>query len=169
MTRNSNRETREFAGASADAAPTRFAAMIKEAREAKGWNYSEVAKKIWGETVDSRGYTLARNRGVIPRLESGKTIPRARAIADIAEALGIDVDELGQARDEAENAREDRIIPETDFTAGAVAGQPHLVQMTIKAVVPLERFALIVKQTAAAVEEAKATVGEGGEGDADDA
>ncbi len=43
---------------------SRFATMIRQAREAKGWTYAELAREIWGEIVDSRGYVTGRNRGI---------------------------------------------------------------------------------------------------------
>ena len=137
---------------------SRFATMIRQAREAKGWTYAELAREIWGEIVDSRGYVTGRNRGIVPRWESGEVVPRPQSIKMIAEALDISESDLAAARQEAEDARKGRSIPAPEFSAGSVAGRPDLVLMSLKAIVTLEEFARIAKDVKFASDNAKEMV-----------
>jgi len=69
-------------------------ANIKTLRRAKGWSQSDLAKKLWGTTLDSRGYTVARNRDRISAWEMGRAAPTPDNLLLLSEALGVSPVEL---------------------------------------------------------------------------
>jgi len=63
-------------------------------RRDKGWSQSELARRVWGEMEDKRGYMVAKNRDRISAYESGRSVPERSNLDAIAEALGMSVAEL---------------------------------------------------------------------------
>ena len=53
-----------------------------------------MARKIWGSTVDARGYTVASGRDRISAWEAGKAIPEPHNLEAVAKALGVLVSDL---------------------------------------------------------------------------
>eukprot|EP00752_Nemacystus_decipiens_P019181 g17237.t1 len=139
--------------------------MIKKARAHLGKSYADVAREIYGEITDGKGHTTGRNRNLISSWERGKTLPRQNILPKLAEAIEADLEVLTRARQQDEADRRGALMPEPDFTAGAVAGRPDLVVLSVKAVVPIADFARIVQDIAASAqsveheedEEARAT------------
>jgi integrase/transcriptional regulator with XRE-family HTH domain len=128
---------------------TRIGEMLKKARENRGETQADVARNIWGEITDSRGYATGRNRNLIRLWERGESLPRPQSLPMLAEALEIPVEDLAKAREagRALHRRQSR-SPEPDFSAAAVAGRPDLVLMSVKAIVPIGDFAKIVSDVA---------------------
>lgn len=71
-----------------------FKQRLSALREKEGWSQSELARQIWGETTDSRGYKVARNRDRISAYETGKSKPNRENLEAIAAVFSIDVEEL---------------------------------------------------------------------------
>jgi len=71
-----------------------FKARLYQARRDKGWSQSELARRVWGEMEDKRGYMVAKNRDRISAYESGRSVPERSNLDAIAEALGMSVSEL---------------------------------------------------------------------------
>jgi hypothetical protein len=63
--------------------------MLKEKVSA-----SEVARRIWGTTKDSRGYDVARNRDRIGHYLAGTSYPEPDNLVKLANAVGVSVEEL---------------------------------------------------------------------------
>jgi transcriptional regulator with XRE-family HTH domain len=55
---------------------------------------SALAREIWGEQEDSRGYKVARNRDRISSYEAGKSVPEPHNLQKLADVLGMSVEEL---------------------------------------------------------------------------
>lgn len=66
-----------------------FARNLRRLRESKGWSQSDLARKVWGTTVDQRGYTVARNRDLISSYERAVYLPKSLTIDKIANILGV--------------------------------------------------------------------------------
>lgn len=67
-----------------------FARRLHDARVAKGLSQSDLARAIWGEAKDARGYSVARNRERISAYERGASLPEPANLRKIAEVLGVD-------------------------------------------------------------------------------
>lgn len=71
-----------------------FAENLRRARVERGLSQSELAREIWGTTVDGRGYTVARNRDRISVWEQGRAVPEPQSLQKLSDILGIPVEEL---------------------------------------------------------------------------
>ena len=71
-------------------APVELEQLMSERRVSR----SDLARKLWGETIDARGRKVAKGRDRIGNYISGKAVPKPKTIARIAEALGVKPDEL---------------------------------------------------------------------------
>jgi hypothetical protein len=71
-----------------------FRHRLYQLRRKAGWSQSEVARRIWGEVVDQRGYTVAKNRDRISAYEGGRAEPTRENLEAIAELFGVTLAEL---------------------------------------------------------------------------
>lgn len=60
----------------------------------KGLTKSDVARLVYGETTDARGYTVANGRQTVGAYLSGRMSPRMKTIIQYADALGVRPTEL---------------------------------------------------------------------------
>lgn len=128
---------------------TRVGKMIQDGRTAKNMTYADMAREIWGEITDAKGHTTGRNRNLVPTWERGKSLPRQSILPQVASVLDLDLQALTEARQQDEADRRGALMPEPDFTAGAVTGRPDLVLLSVKAIIPIEDFPKIVNSIAA--------------------
>ena len=75
-----------------------FAETLKLLLEAKGWRKADLARALWGSTIDARGYMVARNRDRISHYFSGHSFPKPKTIIEIADVLGADPNMLESFR-----------------------------------------------------------------------
>lgn len=61
-------------------------------------NASEVARRVWGTTVDSRGRTVARNRDRIGHYLAGTSYPEPDNLEALAKAVDVSVEALSIER-----------------------------------------------------------------------
>jgi len=85
-----------------------FPERLAQARKARGWSQSDLARAVWGETVDKRGYTVARHRDRVSAYEKGATVPTEQSLRELAAGLGVS----------AENLAPD-VLAERAFSGGA--------------------------------------------------
>jgi hypothetical protein len=71
-----------------------FATNLYNARRAKEWSQSDLARKLWGEAEDNRGYKVARNRDLISSYEQGRALPSRENLENMAEVLGVKPEDL---------------------------------------------------------------------------
>jgi transcriptional regulator with XRE-family HTH domain len=109
-----------------------FARRLHEEMNKRGWSNSDLARAVWGETKDKRGYTVARNRDRVGQYVSGKSFPDPKNLSKIAVALNVDPNDLAP---DAMGAAIDKEKPAIQMTA--VAGHYDKVHLTINTVVPL--------------------------------
>jgi transcriptional regulator with XRE-family HTH domain len=71
-----------------------FTRNIRTLREAMQISKSELARRIWGTVIDSRGYEVSRNRDRIGAWESGKAVPTPANLLLLAQVFKVTVAEL---------------------------------------------------------------------------
>lgn len=106
-----------------------FARRLHAAMSEKGFNNSELARRVWGETKDAKGYNVAKNRDRIGVYLKGKGFPEPDTLAKLAECLDTTPDKLAP---EMTVAAVDGERPE--FAMTMVGEQMHV---QINAVLPL--------------------------------
>ena len=84
-----------------DKTHTQFARWLKEQMDAHGLNNSDLARRIWGTTVDSRGYTVAQNRDRIGVYLSGRSYPNLETRYKLGEVFQVFPDDIPGPASEA--------------------------------------------------------------------
>lgn len=110
-----------------------FADNLRRARVDRGLSQSELAREIWGATVDTRGYTVARNRDRISVWEQGKAVPEPQSLQKLSDVLGVPVEELAP---ELTMEAIDRAPPQIHFHM--VAGGDGIVHLQINTLCSLD-------------------------------
>jgi transcriptional regulator with XRE-family HTH domain len=72
----------------------KFAATLRAAMRVNGFSKSELARRVWGTTKDTRGYDVARNRDRIGHYLNGTSYPEPDNLVKLAEALGVAPEQL---------------------------------------------------------------------------
>lgn len=112
-----------------------FAHDLHEARQRKGWSQSDLARRMWGERTDERGYKVARNRDLISVYEKGKAAPTRDNLEKLAKVLGTTVDALAPGL-LSESA------PAVQMTV--IEGHPDKVRLLVNTTVPFQLASQIV-------------------------
>lgn len=118
-----------------------FSAKLYQFRTAAGMSMSDLARKIWGTTVDARGYETAKNKDRISRWEKGDQLPEPQNLALLAKALGVTIEELAP---DLTAQSVDRQPPAISMTM--VAGHPDKVHLVINTLCSLAVAAKIIAQ-----------------------
>jgi transcriptional regulator with XRE-family HTH domain len=108
-----------------------FADRLHDARTAKGWSQSELARQVWGELTTKEGRKVARNRDRISTYEKGKSWPDPHNLKKIAEALGMTPTELAP---DITGSTMERQNPE--FAMTVIAGHADKVHLKVNKLVP---------------------------------
>lgn len=116
-----------------------FPQRLYQARRDKGWSQSDLARRVWGETKDSRGYLVARNRDRVSMYESGKATPTLENLHQLAKALGVTAEELSPTLNEPFTAPAQRAVNLT-----MLEGRPNEVHLTVDVIVPVEQAARVL-------------------------
>jgi len=75
-----------------------FAALLDAAMKRMDVKPADVARMVWGTMVDSRGYTVPRNRDRISSYLAAQSYPDPENVQKLADALGIPVEKLASTR-----------------------------------------------------------------------
>jgi hypothetical protein len=75
-----------------------FADALDALMKRAGIKPADLARMVWGTTVDSRGYTVPRNRDRIGSYLSAQSYPEPDNLRKVADALGVPVEELASTR-----------------------------------------------------------------------
>jgi len=110
-----------------------FARTLHTRRVELGMSQSDLARAIWGETVDTRGRTVARNRDRISQYEKGASYPEPQNLKLLAEALRISPEELAP---DLMAASVDREHPRVRFTV--VSGHDEYTHLEVNALLPVK-------------------------------
>lgn len=109
-----------------------FARRLHALMNQRGMNNSDLARAVWGETKDGKGYTVARNRDRIGVYLKAGGFPEPKTLSKIAEVLGVKPEELAP---EITASAVDRERPELAMTM--VAGHHDKVHVQVNALLPL--------------------------------
>lgn len=109
-----------------------FARRLYELRTDRGLSQSDLARMVWGETTDKRGYTVAKNRARISAYESGEHYPDQENLLALANALNVSAEDLAP---DLYAAAVDHDKPEISLTA--VTGHPDKVHYQLNTLIPL--------------------------------
>jgi transcriptional regulator with XRE-family HTH domain len=75
-------------------AQKRFSEKLCAAMTQTGLSASQLARKIWGEEKNSRGATAAKNRDRVGLYMKGLSYPQPATMKQLADAIGIPIEEL---------------------------------------------------------------------------
>jgi len=116
-----------------------FARRLHQMLTDRGMSQSDLAREIWGETKDSRGYSVAKNRDRISAYLRAESLPEPQNLAKIAEVLGVAPEDLVP---DLTAATVDRERPEVAMTM--VAGHTDRVHLQVNTLLPLGVAAQII-------------------------
>lgn len=122
-----------------------FARRVFKYMTEKGFSQSDLAREIWGETTDARGYKVAKGRDKISTYLRGQTVPDPKNMQALAAALDVSVEDLAPDVTRDTFAREN---PEVSLTA--VAGHPDRAYLVVNKVVPMDVAAKVLSILTAA-------------------
>ena len=116
-----------------------FARRLHQVMLEKKISQSDLARRMWGSTTDSRGFNVAKNRERVCIWLKGKSYPDQINLQRLADTLGMKIEEL--APDMVAGAVE-RENPEVQFTMAA--GHSDKVYLRVNKLVPMALAAKIV-------------------------
>jgi len=111
-----------------------FAAALRAAMHRHGLSASEVARRVWGVTTDTRGYPVAKNRDRIGHYLRGTSYPEPENLVKLADVIGVPVAEL--AIDKPPTVRTPRQL--SGLQVILLADQPELARLEISMTLPWE-------------------------------
>jgi len=112
-----------------------FANKLRNAMAERKMSASDLARAIWGDTTDSRGYKVAKNRDRIGAYLAGTGYPSKETLRKLCEVLGWSMADVPPAtRSTAPRA----LAGASDFTFSMLADQPKLCSLYIRKILPTE-------------------------------
>ena len=91
-----------------------FARRLHHYMTQRGWTQSDLAREVWGERMNSRGYKEAKGRDRISVFLKGNTMPETTTLEALAKALDVTPEDL---------------CPEQHRKA--MAWEPHAISLTV--------------------------------------
>jgi transcriptional regulator with XRE-family HTH domain len=125
----------------------RFRQALARLMHERGMSASDLARKIWGATQDSRGYSVARNRDRLTHYLAGTGYPSAPVVQKIASIFNVDPvmlarDEtvLMQQHQENHDGDEEKKVAQIGANISLLTpmGGPPLANITLHRPIPLE-------------------------------
>jgi transcriptional regulator with XRE-family HTH domain len=109
-----------------------FGRRLQQLLDQKGWNYSDLARAVWGKITTKNGYEVAKNRDRISVYVSGKAFPDPRNLKKIADTLGVSIAEL------APEHVGDRMAEQQNpaYSITKVQGESDMVFLRVNKLVP---------------------------------
>lgn len=98
-----------------------FVEKLRKLMHERRLSQSGLARKIWGETKDPRGYKVARNRDRISAWLAGRSVPDHENLGRLSDALGVQPDDLMPAQDRP-SASGRSVYGPPEITITSVAG-----------------------------------------------
>lgn len=117
-----------------------FARRLHAAMQEKGMGNSDLARAVWGEVEDGKGYKVAKNRHQVAVYLKGEGMPERATLQKICEVLGKTVEDLAP---ETQTAAIDRTRPE--MAMSMVSGQPGMAHLQINSTLPLDVAVEIIR------------------------
>lgn len=117
-----------------------FARRLHELMAERGLSQSDLARAVWGKSVDGRGYDVAKNRDRISSYLKARSIPEPANMAKLAAELGVSVTELAP---DAVAAAVDRAHPA--FSMTVITGHADKTHLQVNKLVRMETAAKIAQ------------------------
>jgi transcriptional regulator with XRE-family HTH domain len=118
-----------------------FARRLFELMAERGLSQSDLARKIWGETKDTKGYPVARNRDRIGNYLRGRSYPEQANLKLLAEALEVSVEDIIPGANlppvDQQGLKSTRTPDVTVETLPSKAGEPAQALLTVRKVLPM--------------------------------
>jgi transcriptional regulator with XRE-family HTH domain len=130
-----------------------FARRLSGLMAQRRMSQSDLARAIWGSTVDTRGRDVGKNRDRISNYVNARQMPEAKTVRKLADALGVAVTDLVPALDlpEGPGTRAFRGMIEgdagdtTEMSMSVVGGtSPTMAMLRLRKVLPLGAAAQIM-------------------------
>lgn len=122
-----------------------FAERLYQARRARNMNQSDLARLVWGEKEDARGYMTANNRTMIGFYEKGQTRPRTDTLEKLANALGVAPEDLAPEIMAGEDERRRMASGGgKDLVLEVVDAKQNLARLAMDVIVPLSVATVIL-------------------------
>lgn len=115
-----------------------FARRLQYHMEHKGMTNSDLARAVWGERTNAKGYREAIGRDNISKYLRG-TIPQPKTLRALAEALGVEVHDLSPEHTKASLDWEPQM-----YSMRAAPGHPDKAHLTVDMIVPSKLAAQIL-------------------------
>jgi hypothetical protein len=119
-----------------------FADALRSAMERLDMSASELARQIWGTTVDNRGRTVARNRDRVGHYLAGTSYPEPDNLEKLASALGVPVETLTIERPAGapapRGARSTTAASTGTLSMTSLPAQPTKIRLVVDRVIPWE-------------------------------
>ena len=122
-----------------------FARRLYKFMTEKGMSQSDLARAVWGETEDPRGFMVAKNRDRVSQYLNARSLPDPENTLKLANALGVTPEDLIPARPGYLEQEEPEI------SVVALAGKSDEVRLIINKVVPFQLAAEILQKLSAVV------------------
>ena len=144
-TRHEDAEERQLGGRRTQATKKElqvFARRLHKAMIPKGLSNSDLARALWEETKDNKGYMVAKNRYRIALYLRCEAFPSLPVFQKMTEVLEVQPEYLAphlfsQGDDDGDDPSQTR------FSMELVPGRPDLVHLQLSAVLPLATAAKI--------------------------
>lgn len=115
-----------------------FARRLYHYLNEKGWTNSDLARAVWGEKRNAAGHMEAKGRDRISVYLKGETMPEARTLKLLADALGVTPEDLCPATVKRAHAWEPKSISMT-----VPPGHPDKAHLVVDTVIPFKLAARI--------------------------
>lgn len=117
-----------------------FARRLYRLMTEQNLSQSDLARKIWGETTDPRGFKVAKNRDRISQYLNARSLPDTENTRLIANALDVTPQDLIPQRTSP-------VVEEhPEVSMVAVAGAPGQVRLMVDKVMPFADAAHIISR-----------------------
>ena len=116
-----------------------FARRLQYYMDQQGWSNSDLARAVWGERTNKKGYREAIGRDRIASYLKG-TMPQPKALKQLAEALGVEPHDLSPEYTKASLEWEPQA-----YSMRAAPGHPDKAHLTVDMIVPSRVAAQIMQ------------------------
>lgn len=132
-----------------------FGQTVLRAMLQKGMNQSDLAKAMWGTIVDSRGYTVAKNRDRITHYVKGRAYPEPENLAKLIDVLDLRLEDV-QVSKIVRGATRSSPHMAHNLQVTMLAAEPGKAMLYMQKILPTDLALTICKMIAEAEAEAEA-------------
>jgi transcriptional regulator with XRE-family HTH domain len=111
-----------------------FPEALRQAMAERELSANELARRIWGDTIDARGQPIGRNASEISKYLRGRQHPSVVTIKRLADAIGVPVERLINAGREAPFGNKPVYRLKSDDLRLVAVDEPGLVRLQVNRV-----------------------------------